>query len=409
MPPIPETTLAPDLDQPWLRRDDWRRGQVKDTSRQSLIVVWVLAVVWNLTSGTLTYHAIQNVARWETPALVAALLFPVVGVGLFWWAGHLTARYRRFGVSVLELATVPGVIGRSLAGTARIPGDIAPTTPFRAVLSRIERVTTGGGRNRRTIESVEWQEVTTTTGTRDARGVAVPVAFRIPFDQPASNLHNRRNGTLWRLELSAKVPGVNYHATFEVPVFRTAESGQPLTAEESAGLPSASSIADYRQPADSRIRVSVTRRGTEIVFGRGRNPGLATAVTCFTAFWCGMVWALIHWSVPLFFQVAFGGVALLLLNRTMWLWLGVSRVAVGDGAVAVSRGMLWEGAPRRIPAADITDVVVTIGMSAGRTPYYDVRLVRENHLRRVTAGGQVRDKREAEWLAELIRRAVAEA
>ncbi len=41
---------------------------------------------------------------------------------------------------------------------------------------------------------------------------------------------------IWRLVVTADVPGIDYSATFEVPVFRTVESDTPLTAEELAAL-----------------------------------------------------------------------------------------------------------------------------------------------------------------------------
>jgi hypothetical protein len=53
----------------------------------------------------------------------------------------------------------------------------------------------------------------------------------------------------------------------------------------------------------------------------------------------------------------------------------------------------------------VADVVSAIGMQAGRTLYYDVEIRRKDG-KKVTAGRSVRDKREAEWLAATIKKAL---
>jgi hypothetical protein len=47
------------------------------------------------------------------------------------------------------------------------------------------------------------------------------VEFQIPSDCEPSDERNPNDRTLWRLTASAKVPGIDYSATFEVPVFKT--------------------------------------------------------------------------------------------------------------------------------------------------------------------------------------------
>ena len=46
-----------------------------------------------------------------------------------------------------------------------------------------------------------------------------------------------------------------------------------------------------------------------------------------------------------------------------------------------------------------------IGMQAGNTVYYDV-VIRRKDGKKTTAGRSVRDKREAEWLAATIKKAL---
>jgi hypothetical protein len=143
--------------------------------------------------------------------------------------------------------------------------------------------------------------------SRDASGMgtAIPVAFAIPADAVACDDRDSDNRVLWRLELSAGVPGVDYAASFDVPVFRTELSDQPPTAAE-ASLKMTVDVATYRQPVGSRIEVSTTRRGTEIVFPAARNPGAALSLTIFVLLWTVVVWFLVHSRAPVIFPIVFG-------------------------------------------------------------------------------------------------------
>jgi hypothetical protein len=75
--------------------------------------------------------------------------------------------------------------------------------------------------------------------------------------------------------------------------------------------------------------------------------------------------------------------------------------------VVVASGLVAPLRVRRIPAADISEVKAGIGMQAGNTPYYDLVLMRKDG-KRISVGRGVRDKREAEWLAQTVRVALTE-
>jgi hypothetical protein len=135
---------------------------------------------------------------------------------------------------------------------------------------------------------------------------------------------------------------------------------------------------------------------------------MATGFTAFLVVWAGAVWGTIAFHAPLIFPVVFGGVGLLLVYVTLDQWLRVTRVIAGDGRVAVASGWLGPRRERTILAGEIADVVVKIGAQSGSTPLYDVILATTSG-EGVAAGGGIRDKREAEWLAGVIRRAVKPA
>jgi hypothetical protein len=386
---------------PWLWREDWAARRITDSTRLTVWGSWAFAVLWNLVSIPAATVAVRAALGQGDRAALIALLFPAVGLGLLVWAVRATIRYRRFGVSRFELATLPGVVGHAVEGTVRPPAGLRPPEGFRVVLSCIRRQTSGTGRSRSTTEHVLWQEERRTMGG----GAGIPVTFAIPPDAVPTDPRGGSDRVLWRLEVTGEVPGVDYAAAFEVPVFRTAESDSPRTEAERAADPTIVAPGEYHRPAGSRIRVSTTRRGTEIYFPPARNPGFAAGLTGFAVIWLGAIAVLLRVHAPILFPLVFGLFGLLLIVATLDAWLGVTRVLAERGAVTVATGWLTPRRERSLRADQVTDVTIRIAAQAGSTPYYEVNLVTAEG-KRVAAGQGIRDKREAEWLAATVRAAM---
>jgi hypothetical protein len=395
-------------DEPWLWQTDWASARVGDASRLGLWASWAFALLWNLVSIPAGYAGVRAALFENNKAGMIALLFPLVGVGLVVWAVRTTVRFKKYGSSRFELSTLPGVIGHTIAGAVRIPSLLEPAEGFYTTLSCVRQITTRG-KDSSTTESILWQEERNIRGepSRDASGMAtrIPIAFRLPADAQPCDSTNPNDRVLWRLKVSASVPGVDYASVFEVPVFRTAASARPLSEDEDRLTHDQLVPSNYRQPAGSRIAVTANLRGVEIYFPAARNLGAATGGTVFTVLWIAIVWFLIHVKAPLLFPIVFGLFGLLLIYGTLQLWLGVSRVTVNTNTVAVASGYISPGRERSLSAGEITDISTSIGMQAGSTPYYDLAIVLKNG-KKVIAGRSVRDKREAEWLAITMKRAL---
>jgi hypothetical protein len=397
-------------DEPWLWRQDWAAGRIEDAGRKGQYGLWAFAALWNLIAFPSAFLALQEVHRSGNRLALVALLFPAVGLGLIIAAARSTARQKRFGLSTLELATQPGVIGHGLAGTVRVASSLLPPEGFLATLSCVNLRTTGSGDDRSTTEAIRWQEQQKVTGQRASGGpgsgvvTAVPVHFRLPSDIHPTDDTNYSDRIEWRLELAAAVPGVDYSATFEVPVFPTTASAEPLTPEQEKLLGPAESLP-YRQPVDSPIRVSQSARGTQIVFPAARNPGAATGLTGFTALWGGILWLLFYLKAPVFFAIVFAAVEAILVYATLRMWLRVVEVTASREGVSVASGFGMVGDRSMIAAREVSSVEVKIGLQAGSTIYYDLAIVQTSG-RRSNAGSGIREEREAEWLAGLIRQAL---
>jgi hypothetical protein len=233
--------------EPWLWRTGWASRRIEDSSRVDLLGAWIFALFWNLVSAPAGYLGVRAALQEGKPAAAVALLFPLVGLGLLARAIQLSIRKRKYGVSRLELDTLPAAIGQKLTGTVRTTMASLPAGQFLAELTCIRRTITRSGKSGSTSERILWQERQQVRGEqiRDAAGmgVRIPISFPLPRDVEPWDTSDSNNKILWRLEVSAEVPGVDYAARFEVPVFRTAGGalpGEPAEERNTAASPRSS-------------------------------------------------------------------------------------------------------------------------------------------------------------------------
>ncbi len=403
-----EARKARYADAPWLWNEAWADGRLRSSARAGVILAWVFALVWNGISLPLCFALPREIESGNHAAWIGAL-FPLVGVGLLVWAVRATLHWRKFGESRFEMPRVPGVLGGELSGTLHASLALAGSANFSARLACIRRYTTGSGKNRSTHERILWTEQERIPGTaagRGPHGVALPVRFAIPFDTRPSDPLPSDDYILWRLEVSADVSGVDFHTHFDVPVFQTSDSDSQRIAEVVAREhppPPASPVA----AAPSRIRVHPhPEGGIEILFPAARHKGAASMTTLFGLVFSGITWGTHELSAPFLFTLCFGATSALIVYAALTLWAGSTKVLARADGVAVQQRLFGIGRTRRIPAERIERVALDVGMQSGRTAFWDLRLHTPGSKRGVRVGGRIRDKREAERLAQLLRNAL---
>lgn len=396
-------------DRPWLWRPDWAAGSIDSADRKTMRVATLFAAFWNLISIPMLVALLPKVLDADPPKAALVLLFPAVGVALLVWAARTIIRYRKYGLSRLEMDPVPAVIGHGFRGVvhARFPG--VPPSSVRVALTCLKRVV-DEGRNRSVQERILWQDERTVAPAR-ARdrtgGATIPVALRIPDDPPPTDPDPSDDRILWRLQVDADVPGVDYAAIFEVPVFgEGTDTAGAIQALDESPPPVEE---PFQPPPDSKIRVRQTRRGTEIFLPPARNPGAALGLTGFTALWTGAVVLIHELSVPVFFVAAFGVMDVLLVIGTLNLWFGTCRLQADRHELRITGGLLGLGRTRTLSVDEIADLQVKVGMQAGKTPYYDLRVIPADGGRDLRAATGFRDRRMAEWVADRIAEAMGAA
>jgi hypothetical protein len=397
-----EQTRAQNPDSPWLWREDWARGRITSSSKGAMIGAWIFAGFWNLVSWPVVFALPKELAK-GNHAIWIGLIFPAVGICLLVWAIRATIRWRKFGESVFEMASVPGVIGGALTGTIRPGQGLRLMQEFRIKISSVHRYTTGSGKNRSTHENVLWQDERKVSS--DFNGL-IPISIAIPADSRESEGNDANNCILWRLEATADVPGVDYAAQFEVPVFRVALTPEQAAAAAAAQSQRQAALAAYQRPANSPIRVRpALHGGTEFLFPPCRNPGAALGLTVFTMIWTASIAFMVWKKAPIFFPIVFGLFELLLLYALFQMWFGVTHVLIRSGRIEISRRALGFGHANTVTADEISEIRTSPGMTAGKTVYHDIQVHCHNG-RKLAAGDAIKDRMEAEWLAAEMRKLV---
>lgn len=331
-------------DAPWRWKKEWDAGVISAHSKGKMIGAFAFAALWNLVSSPVLFFVPGEVQGGNLAALIG-LLFPLVGLGAIVMAVYFALQWRRYGDTVFEMDAVPGVVGGTLSGRVRIPTVVLPEEDAVMALECVRRRTTGSGKNRSTSETTLWQEersVPRGALVQESRATLVPVRFLIPPEQPSTDEEDSDNRLLWRLRARMAVPGVDFSAAFEVPVFRTAESPAPgetagddgtaVMALDEAG----NAIPDPAAPDPAKTGEVLRRTGVltapapgggmALVFPMFRHPGMALGTLAITAVWGGVVALLVHLGAPLFFPLVFGLFLLLLVWMTLEVCFGSSRV-----------------------------------------------------------------------------------
>ena len=374
-------------DQPWMLNKQWAAGKIADDSGSSAVAAWIFAGLWNAISLPLFI-----LAQWKGDAgkfiwLVA--LFPIVGCGLFIAAIYLTARRMKFGKCSFEMEKVPGCIGGWIAGTLYTSKIIDATDGIRLELKCVNRVTTGSGKNSSTSEFVLWQDRQTLSGRlpRQGLGLALPISFAIPGECSATR-DGGNNSIVWRLTASAAEPGIDFKATFTVPVFEVAGASVTTPPQEAH----AAKLRAPEPPAEQRaleahLGFKKDAAGREFFeFPWTRNLKQAISLTVFGLIFCGIGVGITVADGPGLFTVAFGGVGLILLLVAI-LWLKGRSIAVRQDDVELRWSLFGLGGGQSVPRAKIMRVDYASSSQVNNVAYYKVRFATDDGKSIVAAAG----------------------
>jgi hypothetical protein len=376
-------------DKPWLVRADWASGRILPSggAAAAVPVLAVVALYWNIASLPLLWKLPEILRTTETAWVWSTLAFPAVGGLLMVAFVHQWIRRQKFGESVLELASTPGVVGGQLAGVVRIAKIARPATGFQLKLSCVERVRQGED----TREDVLWQDeriIMEPMRDRGGEGAAVPVLFAIPFESQETSQPKSNRDIEWRLELSGKMPGVDYKSRFDVPVFKTADSRPDFKLDESLAADFAATPPRELVLSEAGIiKQPMARDGVRLEFPAARNLGSAIFVTAFLAIWSGAIWLMLQLGVPIIFPIVFGIIELFIVWAALDLWFYRSFVEADRNGLSARGGLLGIGRLRQFTPNEIKQFRGEEQMSSGANVWKNLVLVPRKGKRRTLAKG----------------------
>lgn len=386
-------------EQPWLWRREWAEGRIEhEVPWLGLAVLWGFAMVWTtaVVGGGAAVHLDRGLDT-EPGAAVVLALFALVGLFLVTKAVGATVHRFKYGRSVLELRSVPGVLGGELALELRPPPALPPDAELTMVLDCIRRVSRPDHTD---FVSLEWRIEKRVVG---GGGAAIPVTFDVPFDCPGSTPDGspERVRIGWRLSVSAALPGIDYGVGFEVPVFET-EASDPARVKGVVTSDDRSLLA----PPLTRIRIlPLPSGGIRVTYpAPGWLVGWLVASTLPLAIAGGIAWLSEHRGVELVTTLAVGGglSAAVLVFAVLGVVMHLTRLEVLPDTVAIVRGLGRFVRTSRVARHEIHEIVFD-GLQSGRRMTFHVELRTEAGGSR-TVATDLRSEDEARWLTAELQR-----
>jgi hypothetical protein len=391
------TVVMTDDEKPWLKRKEWADGRIASSSRKAVWLLWIFVAFWCAASAAISLAVVPQLLQQGNHAALIALICPVIGLTMIFFALNTTRAWRTFGRSIFAMAVVPAMPGGTLAGAIQVKTKLQPQHGLHLRLSCVRRTTTGKSNNRQMSEKILWHDEKWLRAGLPQTGLnatGIPVFFKLPENLPESAV-SPGDGIHWKLEASAKLRGPDFHAAFDVPVFKLAETPAPVDD------PTASyqmSLDELRQKIHSHNQVNdLPDGGKEFIFPAARNPGFASGATVVCLIWTGIIVLLFLNRVPLPFLLVFTAIDLLMTAFVFDLWFRRSRVAVNPEGVTVQRAWFAFKKEQRLPTSEITNFTSDVGATAGHVAYHDLK-VHARDGKEFLLAKNLNSKPEADWL-----------
>jgi len=366
---------------PWMTRPDWADGKIKSTATAPV----GFFLLWSFLALALSAPAVLAIPHeWQKGnyAILVALLFPAVALGLLGYTFKLWRSHRRFGDCFFEPAQTPIPLGGVLEGMIETGKPLKLEHELNLKFSCIRRVVTGSGKSRSTNEYALWQDEKIYSERAnlpdlEAGHTGIPVHFKLPDDQP--ECYSRGDESVfWRLEAKSKLRGPDFRVAFDLPVFKIAGAETVDETEAPDSDPTAAlqaPIEEVRRDEKSRIKVSDGPNGREFYFPPARNIGTALFTTLAMFLFNGLALLLHHLSAPVIFPIVFGLVGILFILGTFSVWFKSSRMTIDSTSVRLTNNWLLFSRTRQFPAGDVARFATKAGMQSGAKVFSDIRLV----------------------------------
>jgi len=161
----------------------------------------------------------------ELLALIFVYVFDAIWVTTVGYALYCLVRYLKFGASSLRFSSFPFFLGERLQVQFAFPEGLHDFRTLKATLRCVEeRFESPDGQSNEVRCYETWADtVCLEGGSLDAGDPVIALAFDIPTDARSTALAERPP-VYWEIEIKADLPGIDYKATFLVPVYARPEN-----------------------------------------------------------------------------------------------------------------------------------------------------------------------------------------
>jgi len=254
---------------PWQTRKGWETANIRSGAKKSTLMAWGFAVVWSAFSSPLLFVVPREFEQGNVAALLG-LLFPLVGVFLFYKAVATTREYQRFGKVLVEMDPFPGAIGGHVGGRIRVSRlahslAVEPSSHFSVRLECVYSYMSGSGDKRSRTENIKWAEQGQPRLESAGQGVTLSFRFDVPDSVPEADVDQTGDYHYWRLTAKAEIEGIDLNRQYNLPVFKTGRQSRFVRHDISAQV-------EKHRENESEIARSAIERGEFDV------PGLSRAM-----------------------------------------------------------------------------------------------------------------------------------
>lgn len=308
---LPATTVDhPEAgSKPWVTRPDWAANKIYSSQKASMWFSWFFAGVWNLISLPLAVAIIPQELSRGNYKVAIALLFPLVGLGLLYWAIKVTRDWKRFGNVYLSLDPFPGAIGGHVGANIELPIAFNYQHRFKVVLNCLYQYQSGSGKNRETRYKSVWQAEGLAQSHASPSGTVLGFRFSVPSGLPISEPAGTEYH-LWRVDIDN--PEVGFSRSFDIPVFATGAQSKQLL-KDADDHPQMQEIRENL--IDEVSDLEQIPGGVRLYFPMLRSKSTSLSLALVGAAFAGSGAVAYNGDAPMFFPVVFGG-----LGGLLFLW-----------------------------------------------------------------------------------------
>ncbi|HJW94275.1 MAG TPA: hypothetical protein VJ901_11725 [Thermoanaerobaculia bacterium] len=376
-------------DRPWMWRRDWAANAINDAGMFRVGMMWVFAIIWSLISLPLLFVFPWREVR-ESPIAVLPFLFPTIGAILLISVLYKSAQRWKYGASICHIDHMPIAPGHTFHGEIETRVRDMPPSGFNVRLTCMRRIGTG----KSSSQKVEWQETQNIAlATPSYEGAHVPFSFAIPADAATSG----ESYIVWSLDAWAEVPGIDYKASFELPVYAT--EAPPEIAWPAPQIDASQWMPDPK----SHITMAPTPSDGEEFHVGPATTGRASFLLI-SVIWWGVIYLMVRFRAPMIFSIIFGAIGLFIVILGIDWMIGRSVVRADRASMSIRRTWLGIGGTRTIQPRDVTAISTSIGGVQNGVALYDVIVI--CGAKKFTAAKYVSAKRDAEMIAARLRRAI---